>query len=151
MGTGGIPDTVLNCLTNHKDLGVHTEMSCGGVIDLVEKGVITNRLLKFQPGFISATFVFGTQSLITNDPRNTSQNPKVTAINSAIEVDITGQVCGDSIGLRMYSGVGGKRDFEAGAAMLEGGKPIIALPSITRRGESRISNFLKPCSRGTII
>ncbi|KAJ6252305.1 acetyl-coa hydrolase-related [Anaeramoeba flamelloides] len=171
MGFGGIPDTVLDCLHNHKDLGVHTEMFAEGVIDLVEEGVITNKYKKFQPGFISATFVMGgkkmynflddnplvymQESLITNDPRIISQNPKVTAINSAIEVDLTGQVCGDSIGLRMYSGVGGQRDFEAGAAMSEGGKPIITLPSITKRGQSRITSALKEgagvtCSRHTV-
>ncbi|KAJ3438805.1 acetyl-coa hydrolase-related [Anaeramoeba flamelloides] len=160
MGFGAIPDTVLNCLHNHKDLGVHTEMFAEGVIDLVEEGVITNKLKNFQPGFISATFVMGSNRMynfldnnpgiymqdcmVTNDPRVISQNPKVTAINSAIEVDITGQVCSDSIGLRMYSGVGGQRDFEAGAAMSKGGKPIITLPSITKRGQSRIVNFLKP-------
>lgn len=159
MGIGAIPDAVLAALTGHKELGIHTEMFSDGVIDLVEKGVITNERKKIHPGKIVATFVIGTRRLYdfvddnpsvqmldaayVNDTAVIRKNPKVTAINSAIEVDLTGQVCADSIGSRLYSGVGGQMDFIRGASYSEGGKPIIALPSTTKTGASRIVGKLQ--------
>ena len=159
MGIGAIPDAVLACLGNHKDLGVHTEMFSDGVIPLVKSGVINNRLKKSHPYATVSGFLMGSRKLYdfvddnpsvrmldiqyVNDTRVIRQNPKVVSINSAIEVDLTGQVCADSIGTRMYSGVGGQMDFIRGASLSEGGKPIIALPAATRKGESRISAFLK--------
>ena len=159
MGIGSIPNAVLAALQNHKDLGVHTEMFSDGLIDLAEKGIVNGRRKIKHPGKIVAGFVMGTQRLydfIDDNPRvlmldiayvnDTSvirRNPKVTAINSAIEVDLTGQVCADSIGTRLYSGVGGQMDFIRGASLSEGGKPIIALPSTTSKGESKIVPFLK--------
>lgn len=159
MGIGAIPDAVLACLGNHKDLGVHTEMFSDGVVPLVKSGVINNRLKKSHPHATVSGFLMGSRKLYdfvddnpsvrmldiqyVNDTRVIRQNPKVVSINSAIEVDLTGQVCADSIGTRMYSGVGGQMDFIRGASLSEGGKPIIALPAATRKGESRISAFLK--------
>jgi acyl-CoA hydrolase len=159
MGIGSIPNAVLASLTNHKDLGVHTEMFSDGVIPLVESGVINGRLKVKHPGRMVAGFVMGTRKLYdfiddnpqvlmldiayVNDTSVIRRNPKVTAVNSAIEVDLTGQVCADSIGMRQYSGVGGQMDFIRGASLSEGGKPIIALPSQTKRGESKIVPFLK--------
>jgi acyl-CoA hydrolase len=159
MGIGAIPNAVLRALTNHKDLGVHTEMFSDGIIDLVEKGVITNRLKKKHPGKIVSSFLMGSRRLYefvddnpqiavldvayVNDTAVIRKNPKVTAINSAIEVDLTGQVCADSIGIYHYSGVGGQMDFIRGASLSEGGKPIIALPSVTAKGISRIVPYLK--------
>lgn len=160
MGIGGIPDAVLAQLHNHKRLGIHTEMFSDGVIDLVEKGVITGEMKKVLPNVITACFAMGTKRLYdfidnnpsvvfkeasyTNDTARIRRNPKVTAINSAIEIDLTGQVCADSIGSRQFSGVGGQMDFIRGASLSEGGKPIIAMPSITRHGETKIVPFLKP-------
>lgn len=160
MGIGSIPNAVLASLDGHKDLGVHTEMFSDGLIDLVEKGIVTGRKKLKHPGKIVAGFVMGTQRLYdfvhdnpqvlmldisyVNDTAVIRRNPMVTAINSAIEVDLTGQVCADSIGTRLYSGVGGQMDFIRGASLSEGGKPIIALPSQTARGESKIVSFLKP-------
>lgn len=159
MGIGAIPDAVLAALTQHKDLGIHTEMFSDGLLPLVEKGVITGKKKHSHPGKIVSTFVMGSKRLynfIDDNPQvvlldvayvnNTEvirRNPKVTAINSAIEVDITGQVCADSIGTRHYSGVGGQMDFIRGASLSEGGKPIIALPSVTNKGISRIVPYLK--------
>lgn len=159
MGIGAIPDAVLGALGDHKRLGIHTEMFSDGVIPLVQKGVITGEEKKVHPRKITAGFVMGTQRLYDfihdnpsvnmldisyiNDTAVIRRNPKVTAINSAIEVDITGQVCADSIGSKMYSGVGGQMDFIRGAALSDGGKPIIALPSTARGGASRIVPFLK--------
>ena len=159
-GIGAIPDAVLASLTNHKELGVHTEMFSDGVIPLVQKGVITNEHKRKHPGKIVTGFILGTRKLYdfvddnptisaldidyVNDTAVIRQNPKVTAINSAIEIDITGQVCSDSIGTYQYSGVGGQMDFIRGAALAENGKPIIALPSTTNKGISRITSFLKP-------
>jgi 4-hydroxybutyrate CoA-transferase len=159
MGIGSIPNAVLASLTNHKDLGVHTEMFSDGVIPLVESGVINGRRKVKHPGRMVAGFVMGTRKLYdfiddnpqvlmldigyVNDTSVIRRNPKVTAVNSAIEVDLTGQVCADSIGMRQYSGVGGQMDFIRGASLSEGGKPIIALPSQTKRGESKIVPFLK--------
>jgi acyl-CoA hydrolase len=159
MGIGAIPDAVLSCLTGHQDLGVHTEMFSDGLIDLVEKGVVNGRQKKKHPRVIVAGFVVGSRRLYdfvddnpqvrmldiayVNDPATIARNPRVVAINSALEVDLTGQVVADSIGCRLYSGVGGQMDFIRGASLSEGGKPIIALPSRTSRGESRIVPFLK--------
>ncbi|AOP36554.1 4-hydroxybutyrate CoA-transferase [Leptospira tipperaryensis] len=160
MGIGAIPDAVLTCLTSHKDLGIHTEMFSDGVMDLVQKGIITGIHKKKHPGKIVSGFVMGTKKLYDfiddnpqvamldigyiNDPHVIRKNPKVTAINSAVEVDLTGQVCSDTIGTRQFSGVGGQMDFIRGASLSEGGKPIIALPSVTAKGESRIVSILKP-------
>lgn len=159
MGIGAIPNAVLSALKNHKRLGVHSEMFTDGLIDLVESGVVTGEEKKWEPFKIIAGFVLGTQRLYdfindnpsvelhdigqVNDTTIIRKNPRVTAINSAIEVDLTGQVCADSIGKRHISGVGGQMDFIRGASLSPGGKPIIALPSITRKGESRITSFLK--------
>lgn len=159
-GIGTVPDAVLASLMNHKELGVHTEMFSDGIIPLVEKGVITNQHKKKHRGRIATGFLLGTRKLYdfvddnpsvvtlnidyVNDTSIIRTNPKMTAINSAIEVDITGQVCSDSIGTYHYSGVGGQMDYMRGAALSEGGKPIIALPSTTAKGISRIVPMLKP-------
>lgn len=159
MGIGSIPDAVLRSLHNHKDLGVHTEMCSDGIIDLMEKGVINNRYKKIHPNKSVTAFALGTRRLYdyindnpafnfldidyVNDPHIIRRNDKMVAINSAIEIDITGQVCADSIGQYQYSGVGGQMDFMRGAAVSEGGKPIIALPSRTNKGLSRIVPVLK--------
>jgi 4-hydroxybutyrate CoA-transferase len=159
MGIGAIPNAVLSFLGNHKNLGVHSEMFSDGILPLVEKGVINNSQKIIRPEKIVASFVMGTRRLydfiddnpmvelldisFVNNPHIIRKNPKVTAINSAIEVDLTGQVCADSIGNKMYSGVGGQVDFIRGASLSEGGKPIIALPSRTSNGLSRIVPFLK--------
>ncbi|HNP24405.1 MAG TPA: acetyl-CoA hydrolase/transferase C-terminal domain-containing protein [Panacibacter sp.] len=159
MGIGAIPDAVLKCLTNHKNLGVHTEMCSDGIIDLVEKDVINNRLKKIHPNKTVSSFALGSQKLYqylndnpsfafldidyVNDPHVIRRNPKMIAINSAIEIDITGQVCADTIGTMQYSGVGGQMDFIRGASLSEGGKPIIAIPSRTAKGISRIAPTLK--------
>jgi len=159
MGIGSIPDAVLNALTTHKDLGIHTEMYSDGAIDLLERGVVNNSKKKFHQGKSVSSFLMGSQKLIdyvdnnpstillgadyVNNPRNIARNPKVVAINSAIEVDLTGQVCADSLGHHIYSGVGGQMDFIRGASLSEGGKPIIALLSQTAKGHSKISACLK--------
>ncbi|AUC83480.1 acetyl-CoA hydrolase/transferase family protein [Lacinutrix sp. Bg11-31] len=160
MGIGSIPNAVLTRLTNHKDLGLHTEMFSDGVIDLILNNVITGNYKAINRGRALSTFLIGSQRLYdyvddnpfvemrasnyTNDVSIIKQNPKMVAINSAIEVDVTGQVCADSIGANMYSGVGGQMDFIRGASLSEGGKAIIALPSITSKGISRIVPALKP-------
>lgn len=160
MGIGTIPNAVLAKLTNHKNLGVHTEMFSDGVVPLVESGVINNSLKKRHHGKVVSGFAFGTKKLYdfihdnpavamldiayVNDVSVIKKNPNMVSINSAIEVDITGQVCADSIGTKFYSGVGGQMDFIRGASLSEGGKPIIALPSSTRRGETKIVPVLKP-------
>ena len=160
MGIGSIPDAVLAALGDHKELGIHTEMFSDGVVDLVERGVITGEHKKVHPGKLVATFLMGTRRLYdfvddnplvvmlgaeyVNDTAVIRRNPKVTAINSAIEVDITGQVVADSIGTRQYSGVGGQMDFIRGASLSPGGRPIIALPSTSSRGHSRIAATLQP-------
>lgn len=160
MGIGGIPNAVLSCLGNHKDLGIHTEMFSDGIIPLIEKGVINGKYKKLHPGAIVSSFALGSRALYdfmddnlevrlldveyVNYPINILKNPKVTAINSAIEIDLYGQVCADSIGTKQYSGVGGQMDFMRGAALSEGGKPILALPSVTSSGISRIATMLKP-------
>ncbi|MBR9914758.1 MAG: acetyl-CoA hydrolase/transferase family protein [Algicola sp.] len=160
MGIGNIPNAVLARLTNHKDLGLHTEMFSDGVIDLILKDVINGNYKGIDRGRALTTFLMGSKRLYdyvddnpfiemrasnyTNDVSIIKQNPKMVAINSAIEVDVTGQVCADSIGPHMYSGVGGQMDFIRGASLSEGGKAIIALPSTTKKGISRIVPSLKP-------
>lgn len=161
MGIGGIPDGVLLYLNDKKDLGIHTEMFSDGIIELVERGVINNERKTLHPGKIIAGFVLGTKKVYdyiddnpiiemhptqyVNDPFIISQNEKMVAINSAIEVDITGQVCADSIGHKFYSGIGGQVDFIRGAARSKGGKPILALPSTAKDNTiSRIVPTLKP-------
>ncbi len=159
MGIGTIPDAVLKSLHNHKNLGVHTEMCSDGIIDLFEKDIINNSQKVIHPYKTVTGFAVGSRKLydyvddnpafafldidFVNDPHIISKNPKVVAINSAIEVDITGQVCADSIGARLYSGIGGQMDFIRGAALSQGCKPIIALTSRTKKGEPRIVPFLK--------
>lgn len=160
MGIGAIPNAVLAALGSHKDLGIHTEMFSDGLIDLVEKGIVNGKRKVKHPGKIVAGFVMGTRRVYdfvddnpqvlmldigyVNDTSVIRRNPGVTAINSAIEVDLTGQVCADSIGTRLYSGVGGQMDFIRGASLSEGGKPIIAMLSTTSRRESKIVATLKP-------
>lgn len=159
LGIGGIPDQVLQNLTNHKNLGLHTEMLSDGVIPLIEKGIINNKLKKLNTGRSVTSFLSGTRKLYdfvndnpgirvmdvayVNDTSIIRQNPKATAINSAIEIDLTGQVCADSIGTFQFSGIGGQMDFIRGASLSEEGKPIIALPSTTSKGEPRIVPYLK--------
>ena len=159
MGIGKIPNAVLTKLTLHQKLGIHTEMFSDGIINLVESGIITGEMKKTRRYKIVSSFMMGSKVLYNfvhnnpmiemldiahvNDTHIIRQNPKVTAINSALEVDITGQVCADSIGSKMYSGVGGQMDFMRGASLSEGGKPIIALRSITNKGLSKIVAVLK--------
>ena len=159
MGIGTIPDAVLRYLGNHKDLGIHTEMLSDGIIELVEKDIINNKKKRIHPNKTVTSFAVGTRKLYdylndnpafafldidyVNDPHVIRRNPKVIAINSAIEVDLTGQVCADSIGELQYSGIGGQMDFMRGAALSEGGKPIIALSSRTAKGIPRIVPNLK--------
>lgn len=159
MGIGAIPDAALSFLNNHKDLGIHTEMFSDGVIKLLETGAITNKYKAKHPGKIVSAFAIGSQNLYdkvndnpefsfheaayVNDTAVIRRNPKVVSINSCIEMDLTGQVCADSIGSYQYSGVGGQMDFMRGAALAEGGKPIMALCSTTKKGKSKIVPFLK--------
>lgn len=159
MGIGNIPDQVLQNLTSHKNLGLHTEMLSDGVIPLIENGVINNSKKTINQGKSVTGFIVGTRKLYdfvndnpgirvmdiayVNDTSIIRKNPKVTAINSAIEIDLTGQVCADSIGAYQYSGIGGQMDFIRGASLSEDGKPIIAIPSVTSKGASRIVPFLK--------
>ncbi len=160
LGIGGIPDCVLKMLDHRKDLGIHTEMISDGVMEAIERGIITNAYKTLHPGKVIATFMLGSEQLYeyvdnnplfefhqvdyTNDPFVVAQNQDFIAINSAIEVDLTGQVCSDSIGYQIYSGFGGQVDFIRGAARARGGKPIIALPSTARGGQiSRIVPHLK--------
>lgn len=158
-GIGAIPDAVLANLIHHKDLGVHSEMFSDGVLPLIEKGVITNKFKHSHPNVLVAGFILGSRKLYdfvddnpmvrmldiqyVNDTAVIRKQPKMTSINSAIEIDLTGQVCADSIGSKMYSGVGGQMDFIRGASLSEGGKPIIALTSTTHRNETKIVPFLK--------
>lgn len=158
MGIGAIPDAILRGLKNHKELGVHTEMLSDGLLPLLDSGVITGSHKRKYPGRVVTSFALGTRALydrIDDNPLFTfldtayvnsghviKQNPKVVAINSAIAIDLTGQVCADSIGTRQYSGVGGQMDFMRGAALSKGGKPIIAMASATRNGASKIVPFL---------
>ncbi len=161
MGIGAIPDAVLSFLGSKRDLGIHSEMFSDGIIDLVQGGVITGKRKNFLPGKIVAAFMLGTERLyrfvhdnpiiemrpvdFTNDPYTISRNDNMVAINSALQVDLTGQVCANSIGCKFYSGVGGQADFIRGAAHSKGGKPIIALPSTALHGSvSRIVPMLDP-------
>ncbi len=161
LGIGTIPDCVLSCLGDKKDLGIHTEMFAEGVIDLVKKGVINCRKKTLHQGKIIASFIMGTRRIYdfvhnnpmiefhpteyTNDPFRISQNDKMVAINSALQIDLTGQVCADSLGTYFYSGIGGQVDFIRGASRSRGGKPIIALPSTAQNGNvSRIVPTLTP-------
>jgi len=160
LGIGSIPDAVLRSLHNHKDLGVHTEMFSDGIIELCEKGIITNKFKKVHPYKTVAGFALGSKKLYdyvhdnpsfefldidyVNDPSVIKRNKKVIAINSAIEIDITGQVCADSIGTYQYSGIGGQMDFMRAASLSEDGKPIIAITSRTKNGVPRIVSVLKP-------
>lgn len=154
IGIGNIPNAVLAQLTNHKHLGIHSEMFSDGVLPLIESGVIDGSRKKIDVGKHVATFLKGTQKLYdfvnqnpavlmndvayTNNPMIIAQNPKVVALNSAIQIDLTGQVCADSIGTKMFSGSGGQLDFMLGAGASEGGIPIVAMPSITAKGVSKI-------------
>lgn len=161
MGIGAIPDAALACLGQHKNLGVHTEMFSDGVLPLVNSGVINNHNKRQHRGRIVTTFAMGSQALYdfvddnpdvafldveyTNNTAIIARNPQVTSINSALQVDLSGQVCADSIGTRIYSGVGGQMDFIRGAALSEGGKAIIAIPSTAQQGQvSRITSLLTP-------
>jgi acyl-CoA hydrolase len=161
LGIGGIPDGVLECLKDHKDLGIHSEMVSDGVIELIESGVINGRRKAVHPGKVLIGFVLGTRRLFdfihessifefqrtryVNDPFLIAQNPAMVAINSALQVDLTGQVCADSLGTKPYSGVGGQVDFIRGAARSKGGKPVIALPATAKNGTvSRIAPVLDP-------
>lgn len=159
MGIGNIPNAVLSNLGNHKRLGIHTEMFSDGVLPLIESGVVTGEDKAVKQGKIVTCFAVGSQKLYdfvddnplvhfkeaayTNDTSIIRKNPKVTAINSAIEIDLTGQICADTIGSRQYSGVGGQMDFIRGASLSKGGKPIFAMPSVTAKGISKITPFLK--------
>lgn len=160
MGIGAIPNAVLAQLGNHKDLGIHTEMFADGVLPLVEKGIINGRNKVLDKGKMVSTFLMGSQKVYdfldnnpmvammdvgyTNDPFVVAQQPKMTAINSALQIDITGQVCADSLGTKFFSGVGGQIDFIYGASRSKGGKAIIAMPSITKNGISKIAPILTP-------
>lgn len=154
LGIGAIPNAVLSQLSDRKNLGIHTEMFADGLLPLVEAGVVNGACKKLDHGKIVASFLMGSQKVFdfahrnrmvrmrevgyTNDPFRIARNPKVVAINSAIQIDLTGQVCADSLGTRMYSGVGGQLDFIYGASRSEGGRPIIAMPSQTAKGVSKI-------------
>jgi len=158
MGIGAIPNAVLSQLGNHKDLGIHTEMFADGVLPLYYKGVINNKNKKFDKGKLVSTFLMGSREVYdfiddnpmvammdvgyTNDPEIISKNHKMTAINSAVQIDITGQICADSIGTKFYSGTGGQMDFIYGASLSKGGKAIIAMPSVTKKGISKIAPTL---------
>lgn len=160
MGIGSIPDAVLASLKNHRHLGIHSEMWTDGALKLIQSGAVDNSQKKVHPGKTVSGFVMGTRALYdfindnpsvvqldiayVNSPNVIARNPKVVAINSAVEIDLTGQVCADSIGSKIISGVGGQMDFMRGAALSEGGKPIIALTSRTRRGVPRIVPTLRP-------
>ena len=160
LGIGGIPNAALSAMSNKKELGIHTEMVSDGIMDAIEKGIITGSKKTLHPGKVVATFLLGSKKLYefahnnplfemypveySNDPFIIAQNEKMVAINSAIEIDLTGQVCSDSIGYKIYSGFGGQVDFIRGAARSKGGKPIIALPSTTKNDTlSKITTHLK--------
>jgi acyl-CoA hydrolase len=160
-GIGGIPDAVLSCLKDRRDLGIHTEMVSDGVIDLMEAGVLTGERKSLHRGKVVLSFVLGSQRLFdfidhnpsfefqpisyTNNPFVVAKNDSMVAINSALQVDLTGQVCADSLGTKPYSGFGGQVDFMRGAARSKGGVPIIALPATARHGTvSRIVPMLEP-------
>ena len=158
IGVGGIPNAVLASLKDHQHLGLHTEAMTDGVLPLLESGVIDNSLKKVCPGISVASLALGSKRLYeymdyrkdlllkdvawTNDPFRIAQNPKVMAINSAVEVDLTGQICADSVGTRIISGVGGQHDFMYGGSLSEGGRTFIAIPSMTEKGRSKINPLL---------
>lgn len=158
FGIGAIPDAVCAELTNHKHLGLHTEMWSDGAFELVKKGIIDNSFKKFHRGKVTSAFLIGSRAMYDfvddnmtvlnleasyiNFPINIMRNPKVTAINSAVEIDLSGQVCADSVGPRIISGVGGQVDFMRAAALSTGGKPILALSSTSKKGHSRIKTML---------
>lgn len=160
MGIGSLPNALAAQLGDHKDLGIHTEMFADGVLGLIKRGIITGRNKKIDQGKIVASFLLGSNEVYSfidhnpdvlmreigyvNDPWTISRNPKVTSINSATEIDLTGQVCADSIGTRIFSGTGGQLDFVRGAAMSEGGVSMIALASRTNKGMSKIVPTLHP-------
>lgn len=160
IGVGGIPDAIVSSLSGHRHLGLHTEAITDSVIPLIEKGIIDNSLKKILPGKSVGSLVIGSNRLYdyingnpdfvirdvawTNDPQIIRQNPRAMAINSAVEVDITGQICADSIGDTIISGVGGQHDFMYGASLSEGGKCFIAMPSMTGKGKSKIVSHLAP-------
>lgn len=160
IGVGGIPNAVINALSDHKHLGLHTEAITDGVLPLIERGIIDNSQKALYPGKSVGSLILGSRHLYdhvdgnpdfvirdvawTNDPQNIRQNPRAMAINSAVEVDLTGQICADSIGETVISGVGGQHDFMYGAALSEGGKCFIALPSTTAKGQSKIVSHLQP-------
>ena len=160
IGVGGIPNAVLAALTDHKHLGLHTEAMTDGVVPLIERGIIDNSQKAVMPGVTGGSLALGSRRLYdymdyrkdlvmkdvawTNDPFRIRQNPKVMAINSAVEVDLTGQICADSVGTRIISGVGGQHDFMFGGALSEGGKTFIAIPSATEKGASKIKAVLSP-------
>ena len=160
LGIGGIPDAVCKQLGQHKHLGLHTELWGDGAFELIEKGIIDNSCKRLHRGKVTSAFIIGSKELYQyvndnmsvlnleasyiNSPLNIMRNPKVTAINSAVEIDLTGQVCADSIGSKVISGVGGQMDFMRAAALSENGKPIIAFSSTTKKNESRIQAMLRP-------
>ncbi|MEG0655788.1 MAG: acetyl-CoA hydrolase/transferase C-terminal domain-containing protein [Mucinivorans sp.] len=160
MGIGAIPNAVLAQLTGHKNLGIHTEMFADGVLPLVESGVINGMAKSIDRGMMVSTFLIGSQKVYdfiddnpgvrmmdvgyTNDPYIISKNDRVTAINSALQVDLTGQVCADSLGTKHYSGVGGQIDFIYGASLSKGGRAIVAMPAVTNKGLSKIAAVLNP-------
>lgn len=159
MGIGAIPDAVLDALHHHKDLGVHTEMFSNGIMGLMDSGALTNKYKVKHPGKVVTSFAVGNRDLYdrihdnpilsfhetayVNDTAVIRKNPKVISINSCLEMDLTGQVCADSIGTYHYSGVGGQMDFMRGAALSVGGKPIMALSATTKKGASKIVPFLR--------
>lgn len=160
MGIGTLPNAIASQLTDHKNLGIHTEMFADGVLDLVSKGVVTGAEKGIDRGKIAASFLLGSGRVYKfidhnpdvimkdikyiNNPLNIARNPKATAVNSATEIDLTGQICADSIGTRIYSGTGGQLDFVRGATMAEGGKSITAFSSRTKKGQSKIVPTLRP-------
>ena len=160
MGIGALPNAITSQLEGHKNLGIHTEMFADGVLRLIEKGVINGACKKIDAGKTVASFLLGSQKVYnfidhnptvqmreikyTNDPWVIAQNPNMISINSAVEIDLTGQVCADSIGTRIFSGTGGQLDFVRGAKMSKGGKAIIALASRTNKGKPKIVPLLQP-------
>lgn len=160
IGVGGIPNAVLSSITDHKHLGLHTEAMTDGVLPLLEKGIIDNSQKKVLPGISVAALAIGSNNLYrhmdhnkemlfkdvawTNNPYIIGQNPKVMSINSALEIDLTGQVCADSIGTYIYSSVGGQHDFVYGSSLSEGGRSFIAMLSTTKKGENKIKPILTP-------
>lgn len=160
IGVGGIPNAVIRALMDHKHLGLHTEAMTDGVLPLLEKGVIDNSCKKVMPGKSVASLALGSQALYdyldhnddivfkdvawTNNPFTIAQNPKVMSINSCLEIDLTGQVCADSIGTKMFSGVGGQHDFVYGSSRSEGGLSFLAMLSTTNKGVNKIKPVLTP-------